>query len=152
MFNTRGGGFWQFLNFLSKFISSGLQSINETVVCETIGNKGTNYTPMNLNFEIEETVSISIQLLWPVDPLIWIIPWFSLSHVSARLRKQCAMMHSLLEVLTEETLSANPPDRVMLRRTLAFKQVWSLLLKKILLPFFNNRQWHISLNISCKRR
>ena len=46
----------------------------------------------------------------------------TLSHVCSRLRKQGAMMHSLLEVLTEETLTANPPDRVMLRRTLAFKQ------------------------------
>jgi len=64
----------------------------------------------------------SLSVACPDLPFEMMVLETSLSHVSARLRKQCAMMHSLLEVLTEETLSANPPDRVMLRRTLAFKQ------------------------------
>jgi len=45
-----------------------------------------------------------------------------LSYVTKRLQHHCSKMHALLEVLIEETLSANPPTRMMLRRTLAFKQ------------------------------
>ena len=45
-----------------------------------------------------------------------------MSNVTRKLQQHSLMMQSLLEVLIEETLTANPPTRMMLRRTLAFKQ------------------------------
>ena len=44
------------------------------------------------------------------------------SSVISRLRRHQELMLPLLDVLIHETLSANPPTRIMLRRTLAFKQ------------------------------
>lgn len=45
----------------------------------------------------------------------------ALSHVTAKMKKHQALITPLLDVLVNDTLSADPPNQTVLRRNLAFK-------------------------------